>query len=72
MKFSLTFMDFLSLQLLTLKVFDVINCSWWVVFLPIIIKWGTIIGILLYAKYVIIKTTTNLNLEIKDIKDKLF
>ena len=39
--------------LLILKLFGLINVSWWVVFMPIILPFGLAVVILLVAKYLL-------------------
>lgn len=73
MKFQLSFLDVLTIQLLTLKIFNVIDWSWVLVFLPFICKWGSILILLLYAKYVIVKTLNNVTdeaINLRNILDK--
>ena len=71
MKFQLSFLDILTIQLLTLKVFNVIDWSWILVFSPFILKWGSMLILLLYAKYVVVKTLNNVADEAINIRNIL-
>lgn len=47
---GISYFEGLSLILFTLKLLGIINCSWWIVFLPILFDWIIVlivIGILL-------------------------
>lgn len=49
-KKGISYFEGLSLILFTLKLLGVINCSWWIVFAPVLLDWVivlVIIGILL-------------------------
>ena len=46
-------LDVIFIVLLILKLFGLINVSWWVVFMPVILPVGLMVIILLVAKYLL-------------------
>ena len=46
-------LDVIFIVLLILKLFGLINVSWWVVFMPVILPVGSIVIIFLVAKYLL-------------------
>ena len=50
---SVGILDVIFIILLILKLFGLINVSWWVVFMPIILPFGLAVVILLVAKYLL-------------------
>lgn len=69
---KLTFLDILTFQLLTFKIFNVITWSWFIVFLPFIIKWSSIIIMLIYAKYIISKSLNGITNELNKTSNTIF
>ena len=46
-------LDVIFIVLFILKLFGLINVSWWIVFIPIVLPFGLAVIILLVAKYLL-------------------